>query len=256
MVNGRSEVPADQRATTQEATIAHFAFDTMVMIGTVLLLLAAWYGLAWLRRRDMPRSRWFYRCAAVAGIASVIAVESGLITAEVGRQPWIVWEQMKVAQAVTNISAGPIWASFAILVVLYALVAWAFVSLLLRLRLRWRREDAGLPPDADAPVAGPGRGSRLRGRAGSGRRAAAGRGHAVTSAEVVALVLVLAVAAYACGGGADYGAGFWDLTAGGDAVGARPRALVDYAMAPVWEANNVWLIFVFVVTWTGFPTSS
>jgi cytochrome bd ubiquinol oxidase subunit II len=75
----------------------------------------------------------------------------------------------------------------------------------------------------------------------------------VTSADVVALVLVLAIAAYACGGGADYGAGFWDLTAGGEDRGDRPRALVDYAMAPVWEANNVWLIFVFVVTWTGFP---
>jgi cytochrome bd ubiquinol oxidase subunit II len=75
----------------------------------------------------------------------------------------------------------------------------------------------------------------------------------MTSADVVALVLVLAIAAYACGGGADYGAGFWDLTAGGEDRGARPRALVDYAMAPVWEANNVWLIFVFVVTWTGFP---
>jgi cytochrome d ubiquinol oxidase subunit II len=75
----------------------------------------------------------------------------------------------------------------------------------------------------------------------------------VTSADVVALVLVLAIAAYACGGGADYGAGFWDLTAGGADGGSRPRALVDYAMAPVWEANNVWLIFVLIVTWTGFP---
>jgi cytochrome d ubiquinol oxidase subunit II len=76
----------------------------------------------------------------------------------------------------------------------------------------------------------------------------------VTSADAVALVLVLAIAAYACGGGVDYGAGFWDLTAGGEDRGARPRALVDYAMAPVWEANNVWLVFVFILTWTGFPT--
>ncbi|HVD27802.1 MAG TPA: cytochrome d ubiquinol oxidase subunit II [Mycobacteriales bacterium] len=75
----------------------------------------------------------------------------------------------------------------------------------------------------------------------------------MTSADVVALILLLAVAAYACGGGADYGAGFWDLTAGNSDNGARPRALVDYAMAPVWEANNVWLIFVFILTWTGFP---
>jgi cytochrome d ubiquinol oxidase subunit II len=35
--------------------------------------------------------------------------------------------------------------------------------------------------------------------------------------------------------------------------GARPRALVDYAMAPVWESNNLWLVFILIVTWTGFP---
>jgi cytochrome d ubiquinol oxidase subunit I len=142
VVSGLSEVPADQRATPQQATIAHWAFDTMVGIGTVLLLLCLWYGLAWLRRRDLPRSRWFYRCVAVSGIASVVAVESGWITAEVGRQPWIVYEHMKVAEAVTNISAGPIWVSFAILVLVYALIAWAFVGLLLRMRVRWRHQDA------------------------------------------------------------------------------------------------------------------
>ncbi|MET9886682.1 cytochrome d ubiquinol oxidase subunit II [Streptomyces sp. NPDC006430] len=73
-------------------------------------------------------------------------------------------------------------------------------------------------------------------------------------ADLIAWVMVLAVAAYACGGGTDYGAGFWDLTAGGAERGARPRWLIDHAMAPVWEVNNVWLIFVFVVMWTGFPT--
>lgn len=142
VVQGLSDVPADQRPTIRQANIAHWAFDTMVGIGTVLFLLVLWFGLAWLRRRDMPRSRWFYRSAAVAGVASVIAVEAGWITAEVGRQPWIVWEHMKVAEAVTNISAGPIWVSFAILVLVYALIAWAFVGLLLRMRIRWRDQDA------------------------------------------------------------------------------------------------------------------
>lgn len=75
----------------------------------------------------------------------------------------------------------------------------------------------------------------------------------MTLAELVALVLLLLLAAYACGGGADFGAGFWDLAAGGPERGERPRAIVDHAMAPVWEANNVWLVFVLVVTWTGFP---
>ncbi|GGW47593.1 cytochrome D ubiquinol oxidase subunit II [Streptomyces lucensis JCM 4490] len=72
-------------------------------------------------------------------------------------------------------------------------------------------------------------------------------------AGVIAVVLLLAVAAYACGGGTDYGAGFWDLTAGGAERGKRPRWLIDRAMEPVWEVNNVWLIFVLVIMWTGFP---
>jgi cytochrome bd ubiquinol oxidase subunit II len=75
----------------------------------------------------------------------------------------------------------------------------------------------------------------------------------VTSVDVLATILLVTIAAYACGGGADYGAGFWDLTAGSEDRGTRPRALVDYAMAPVWEANNVWLVFIFILTWTGFP---
>jgi cytochrome d ubiquinol oxidase subunit I len=142
VVQGLSDFPEDERATVRQANIAHWAFDTMVGIGTLLFLLSAWFGLAFLRRRDMPRSSWFYRCAAVAGVVSVVAVEAGWITAEVGRQPWIVWEHMKVAEAVTNVSAGPIWVSFATLVLVYALVAWAFVGLLFRMRLRWRHQDA------------------------------------------------------------------------------------------------------------------
>ncbi|MFI8363669.1 cytochrome d ubiquinol oxidase subunit II [Streptomyces sp. NPDC085612] len=75
----------------------------------------------------------------------------------------------------------------------------------------------------------------------------------MSAATLVAFVMLLAVAAYTCAGGTDYGAGFWDLTAGGAERGKRPRWLIDHAMAPVWEVNNVWLIFVLVIMWTGFP---
>jgi cytochrome d ubiquinol oxidase subunit II len=71
--------------------------------------------------------------------------------------------------------------------------------------------------------------------------------------DVVAVQLWLGVTAYAVLGGADFGAGFWDLVAGGAARGARPRALIDRSITPVWEANHVWLIFVLVVLWSGFP---
>ncbi|MFH9347879.1 cytochrome d ubiquinol oxidase subunit II [Kitasatospora sp. NPDC017646] len=72
-------------------------------------------------------------------------------------------------------------------------------------------------------------------------------------ADLIAWLLVVAIAAYACAGGTDYGAGFWDLLAGGAERGKRPRWLIDHAMAPVWEVNNVWLVFVLVIMWTGFP---
>ncbi len=66
-------------------------------------------------------------------------------------------------------------------------------------------------------------------------------------------VLIAGITAYAVLGGADFGAGFWDLTAGGAQRGARLRGLIKRSMSPVWEANHVWLIFVLVVFWTAFP---
>jgi cytochrome d ubiquinol oxidase subunit II len=73
------------------------------------------------------------------------------------------------------------------------------------------------------------------------------------AADLCAAVLVIGVIAYAVLGGADFGAGFWDLTAGGAERGARVRGLVKRSMGPVWEANHVWLIFVLVIFWTAFP---
>jgi cytochrome d ubiquinol oxidase subunit II len=71
--------------------------------------------------------------------------------------------------------------------------------------------------------------------------------------DLLLAILILALAAYAVLGGADFGAGFWDLTAGGTRRGARLRGLTHRSMGPVWEANHVWLIVVLVVMWTCFP---
>ena len=72
---------------------------------------------------------------------------------------------------------------------------------------------------------------------------------------VAAVILFIGVVAYAIFGGADFGAGFWDLSAGGTERGDHPRRVIDHSIAPVWEANHVWLIFIFVVLWTCFPTA-
>src|SRR3954463_10834864 len=74
-------------------------------------------------------------------------------------------------------------------------------------------------------------------------------------AEVCAAFVILGIAAYGVLGSADFGAGFWDLTAGGASRGGRVRGMIQRSMAPVWEANHVWLIFVLVIVWTAFPTA-
>jgi cytochrome d ubiquinol oxidase subunit II len=71
----------------------------------------------------------------------------------------------------------------------------------------------------------------------------------------IGIVLLAAIVCYGVFGGADFGTGLWDLTAGGAARGARARALIDHAIGPVWEANHTWLIFCLVLLWSGFPTA-
>src|SRR5688572_803584 len=71
--------------------------------------------------------------------------------------------------------------------------------------------------------------------------------------ELAVALLLIGLTAYVVLGDADFGAGFWDLTAGGAERGAPVRAMVKRGMSPVWEANHVWLIFVLVILWTGFP---
>jgi cytochrome d ubiquinol oxidase subunit II len=77
----------------------------------------------------------------------------------------------------------------------------------------------------------------------------------VTLAEACAAVMFVGIALYALLAGADFGAGFWDLIAGGAERGRAPRALIEESIAPVWEANHVWLIFVLVTLWTAFPAA-
>jgi cytochrome d ubiquinol oxidase subunit II len=77
----------------------------------------------------------------------------------------------------------------------------------------------------------------------------------VSTADAVAGVLWVGATLYAVFGGADFGAGFWALFSGASERGERARALIDWAIGPVWEANHVWLIFSLVVLWTAFSVA-
>src|SRR6476646_2013575 len=72
--------------------------------------------------------------------------------------------------------------------------------------------------------------------------------------QVLPLVFALGgLALYVVLAGADFGAGMWMVLAGPGERGERIREHAHHSMAPVWEANHVWLIFVLTVTWTAYP---
>jgi cytochrome d ubiquinol oxidase subunit II len=77
----------------------------------------------------------------------------------------------------------------------------------------------------------------------------------MTLAGAVAVAMFVGVIAYTLFAGADFGSGFYDLTAGGGVRGAEMRTLVEHSIGPVWEANHVWLIYVLVIWWTAFPAA-
>jgi cytochrome d ubiquinol oxidase subunit I len=131
-VKGLNIVPlADQ----PPVNVVRFAFQTMVGIGTLLALLGLVYLYLRLRRRRLPAARrppgrWFYWAVVLAGPASVVALIAGWITTEVGRQPWIVYDVMRVDAAVTGAQVIPF--GYGALCVVYLGLAGAVFWLLRR----------------------------------------------------------------------------------------------------------------------------
>jgi cytochrome bd ubiquinol oxidase subunit I len=148
-VTGLDTVPASDQPKAK--TLLHWAFDTMVLIGTALFLLALWWAFVLWRRRALPRSPWFWRAASVSGVLAVVALWCGWIVTEVGRQPWTVYQRLRTADAVTG--AGGIWITFAVIIVLYLLLGVGTVVLLRAMARRWREGEV----DEDDVPYGPSR---------------------------------------------------------------------------------------------------
>jgi len=133
-VTGLDTVPPDDRPPAN--TMLHWAFDTMVGICTALIALGAWLLIAWWRKRDIPKTKWFLRAVAVSGVAAVVALECGWIVTEVGRQPWIVYNVMRTEDAVTQ--ASGVWITFTVVILLYIALGAALVAVLRTMSRRWR----------------------------------------------------------------------------------------------------------------------
>ncbi len=127
-VQGLDAVPPAQRPPVN---VTRIAFQTMVGIGTLLAVLGAIVLFLRVRRRALPEWRWFYFGLAAAGPLSVVALISGWIVTEVGRQPWVVYRVMPTSQAVTG--AGGIPVGYATLWIVYLAVGAGVVWILRRL---------------------------------------------------------------------------------------------------------------------------
>jgi cytochrome bd ubiquinol oxidase subunit I len=106
----------------------HLAFNAMVGVGFVLLALGIWLGWAWKRSRAIPKSRLFLLGVSISGVAAVVALECGWITTEVGRQPWIVYNVMRVAEAANPVQG--IQYGFYALLLVYGLLTAILVIVL------------------------------------------------------------------------------------------------------------------------------
>ncbi|MFZ4584965.1 MAG: cytochrome ubiquinol oxidase subunit I [Acidimicrobiia bacterium] len=146
-IQGLDAVPVDSRPTPRQVTVVHWAWDVMVGLGTGLAALAAWFGGSWLFRRRMPTSKWFLWPAALAGIGSVIAMEAGWVVTEVGRQPWIVRNYMRVGEGATT-NTG-VWVTFLVVSAIYLALGVTTVLVLRAMSRRFRA--GGGPSDTEVP---------------------------------------------------------------------------------------------------------
>jgi cytochrome d ubiquinol oxidase subunit I len=140
-IQGLDTVPADDAPTLSEVNTVHLAWDTMVGLGTMLFLLAAWYWGCWIFRRRMPKSRLFLILASGAGVAAVVTMEAGWVVSEVGRQPWIVYNLMKVENAATG-NTG-VWITFLLVAALYVGLGVTTILILRKMSRRFRERDVG-----------------------------------------------------------------------------------------------------------------
>jgi cytochrome bd ubiquinol oxidase subunit I len=127
-VKGLNDFPKDEHPPV---AIVHFAFQIMVGCGMLMMALAAWSGWRCWRNRKATDgkwsdSKWFLRALVAAAPLGFIAIETGWVVTEVGRQPWIIYGVMRTAEAVTPMPGLVVpFITFTILYIFLAIItAW------------------------------------------------------------------------------------------------------------------------------------
>lgn len=122
-------------------------YHLMINLGMLFIAIGGLACALWIWGRRLWTSRWMLRVLVATVVLTEIATLSGWWTAEFGRQPWIVWNVLRTADAESpNVGSGQLYFSIAMFIVLYALVLFVF------LRLLDRKIKEGPPPPTDELV--------------------------------------------------------------------------------------------------------
>ena len=143
---GLDTIPRDQRPPVE---IVFWSFRIMVGLGIMMLGLGL-FGLLARWRGKLHEWRFLHRCAVAMGPAGFVAVIAGWVTTEVGRQPYVIYNLLRTADAVSPIATPAVGASLVAFVIVYFTVFAAETWYILKLM---GHAPAAHEPDlADAPI--------------------------------------------------------------------------------------------------------
>jgi len=133
-----------------QLSLVFYSFRSMVAIGMFFLGLMGWSVVEWLRGKltlqNISKQRWLMRAWVLAAPLGYIAVEAGWIVREVGRQPWVLYGEIRIADAANNLPASNVLTSLIAFSLVYAML---FVS-----ALYFGRRILLQGPNLDMPIPG------------------------------------------------------------------------------------------------------
>ncbi|MEJ0058696.1 MAG: cytochrome ubiquinol oxidase subunit I [Terricaulis sp.] len=149
-LQGLKEFPEADRPPV---AIVFWAFRIMVGMGLAMIALGLFGAGAWLLKK-LDGARWYHRALVAASPAGFVAVLSGWIAAEVGRQPFVVYGVVRTADAVSPVDGAQVALSLLVFIIVYAIVFSAGALYILRLIAQGADTDE-TPPQSDEPPGTP-----------------------------------------------------------------------------------------------------
>jgi cytochrome d ubiquinol oxidase subunit I len=134
--------------------ITFWAFRIMVGMGLAMVGLGLWGAFVWITKR-LERATLYQKALVLAAPSGFIAVLAGWISAEVGRQPFVVYGVLRTADAVSPVAAGAVGLSLLVFMVVYAIVFSAGALYILRLMSKGPDTEEPPPKDTSEPPGSP-----------------------------------------------------------------------------------------------------